>query len=251
MPSALINASNRATLDARARALFSEIGRPGGLPPWPGQEIQKKYNGVHGMPLMVRTLRFVDALEADGAFARSDWKGLDYGCGWGRVASVLTRKGTPEQLDLCDAWPQSISLVETLGHDNRCFLVPEVLAADSIPEAAYDFIYAHSVFTHLREDVFINNIKWLTSGLKEGGRVYFTVRHEEYLDHLKAPAQARAVLARSGLWFQPSGTNPVFGKTVVAPDYLGRQAFLSDLRYLGAVVEHQHLYTARRTDPGE
>src|SRR4051794_824854 len=96
-------------LEARAEAMLARVGRD--LPRWPDEALQKKYTGAAGVSLMQSTLRFIDVLERAGAFTPSDWHGLDYGCGWGRIASVLLTKGAPEQLDLCDAWPQTIEIL--------------------------------------------------------------------------------------------------------------------------------------------
>jgi SAM-dependent methyltransferase len=228
-------------LERRAEALFARLGRPGGLPGWPSEAVQKKYNGVAGLPLMRRTLRFVEALERDGAL-EGDWKGLDYGCGWGRIASVLRAKGAPRQLDLCDAWPKTLDLLEGAGFENRVFTVSEVLRADEIPAATYDFIYAFSIFTHLRRDAFENNLRRLAQGLKPSGKLYFTVRHADYLPRMKATRRDLAAFARNGFWFRRSGGNPVFGATVVERAVLERMLPPGTLAYAGEIALCQHLY---------
>ena len=102
-------------LDKRSAALLERVGKPDGLPAWSAEEIQKTYTGTSGLPLMQSTLRFVETLEHAGAFGTPGWCGLDYGCGWGRIASVLLTRGEPAQLDLCDAWPRTIALLRGAG----------------------------------------------------------------------------------------------------------------------------------------
>lgn len=228
-------------LDQRAEALFARIGLPGGLPRWPSDAVQKKYNGVAGLPLLRRTLRFVETLERAGAL-EGDWKGLDYGCGWGRIASVMRAKGEPRQLDLCDAWPKTLALLEGAGFENRVFTVSEVLKPDEIPAATYDFVYAFSIFTHLRRDAFENNLRRLALALKPSGKLYFTVRHDDYMARKKASRRDLAILARDGFWFLPSGGNPVYGATVVERAALERSMPPGTLAYLGEIALCQHLY---------
>src|ERR1700754_4537360 len=66
-----------------------------GQPHWPSEQLQKGYTGTYGPDLLKRAFSFTDILEKDGAFAKKNWRGLDYGCGWGRFASVLLDKGRP------------------------------------------------------------------------------------------------------------------------------------------------------------
>jgi SAM-dependent methyltransferase len=229
-------------LAQRAEAMHARIGAAGGLPAWPEAALQMKYTGASGVGLMRSTLRFVDALEAAGAFAAPGWRGLDYGCGWGRIASVLLTRGGPEQLDLCDAWPQTIEILGKAGFANRVFAVPEVLRPGDIPPAGYDFAYAYSVFTHLRRDVFEQNLAVLLAGLRPGGRAYLTVRHADYLPRIKAkPADAQA-LARDGFWYRPTGNSEYFGMAVVERSWLERLPRPGAIAYLGEIDPCQHLY---------
>ena len=73
-----------------------------GLPRWPDTKLQAGYAGTHSVALLRRAFAFLNILDEDGAFC-DGWRGLDYGCGWGRFASVMLSKGTPEQFDLVDA----------------------------------------------------------------------------------------------------------------------------------------------------
>jgi SAM-dependent methyltransferase len=227
-------------LERRAAALFARVGVPGELPRWPSEELQKKYTGNHGPVLMRNTLRFVETLERAGAL-RPGWRGLDYGCGWGRIASAMLTRGGPEQLDLCDAWPSTIGLLGEAGFRNRVFAVSEVLKEGEVEPGAYDFVYAFSVFTHLRRDAFENNLRVLLGALKPGGKLYATVRHADYLPRVKAGPAESATLAREGFWYRPTGNSATFGIAVTERSYLERLA-PGSLDYLGEVDPCQHLY---------
>ena len=229
-------------LEQRAAALLARIGVPGQLPAWPSQDMQKKYTGVHGIALMRSTLCFIDTLDRAGVFASPGWRGLDYGCGWGRIASLLLTKGTPNQLDLCDAWPKTIELLRGADFPNRIFSVPEVLEDGDLEREDYDFIYAYSVFTHLRRDVFENNLRVLFRALKPAGKLYITVRHADYMPRVKARSEDLKTLSREGFWFRPHGTNALFGAAVTEQRYLEALPMLKSLEYLGEVDLCQHLY---------
>ena len=231
---------NDRALERRAGALFARVGAPDGLPRWPSEELQKKYTGNHGPALMRTTLRFVETLERAGAF-RPGWRGLDYGCGWGRIASAMLTRGGPEQLELCDAWPSTIALLEGAGFKNRIFAVSEVLKEGEVAPGAYDFIYAFSVFTHLRRDAFENNLPLLLGALKPGGKLYLTVRHADYLPRVKAGPADAATLARNGFWYRPTGNSATFGIAVTERRTLERLA-PGSLDYLGEIDPCQHLY---------
>jgi SAM-dependent methyltransferase len=232
-------------LDRRAAAILAQIGVPGKLPKWPSAEIQAKYTGVHGLDSMRTALRFVETLERAGAFANPGWRGLDYGCGWGRMASVLLTKGEPDQLDLCDAWPATIDILRDAGFPNRIFTVSEVLQDGEIAVADYDFAYAFSVFTHLRRDVFENNLRVLLAALKPGGTLYFTVRHADYMRRRKAGPEDFAALARDGFWYRPTGNSAYFGIAVTERGFLERLPVAGTLDYFGEVDPCQHLYALR------
>ena len=182
-------AGSTAALERRAAAMLARIGAPGELPKWPAAEVQAQLHRRARAPLDARRAR-ASSRRSSGP-VRSPTRagsGLDYGCGWGRIASVLLTKGGPDQLDLCDAWPPTIDILRDAGFPNRVFTVSEVLKAGEIPAAAYDFAYAFSVFTHLRRDVFENNLADAAGGAEAGRALYFTVRHADYMRRVQGEA---------------------------------------------------------------
>jgi acetyltransferase-like isoleucine patch superfamily enzyme/SAM-dependent methyltransferase len=222
------------------------------LPRWPAIEVQQQFTGGSGMHLLKRTRSFVDMIAEDGAFAHADWKGLDFGCGWGRIASYLLSKGSPEQLDLCDAWERSLEYIAQNNFKNRWWKVPEVLVPESVPSKTYDLIFAFSVFTHLNKHAFETNLAALRAALRRGGRLYFTVRHQDFLEvlvrdgRLSEGAQPDAGGFLNLLY---SGQEN-YGETVVSQDYvLSFGETLGCARYLGTPEACQHLYVISAAQP--
>ena len=96
-----------------AAAIYAMLTDPGQqqIPSWPPQEVQRLYTGAFGPHIVRSGLDFIDMLAEDGALAPG-WKGLDYGAGFGRIASLMLSRGAPDQLDLADAWTNSIDYLK-------------------------------------------------------------------------------------------------------------------------------------------
>jgi SAM-dependent methyltransferase len=218
-------------------------------PKWPNEAMQRGYVGTYGVDLLRRAFKFTDILEQDGAFANPDWRGLDYGCGWGRFASVLLAKGSAQQLDLCDAWAATLQILGKLNYENRVFKVPELLGAGDLPSREYDFVLSFSVFTHLNDEAFHRNIPVILESLKRGGQFYFTVRHEEFIAHKYSDRanDLSGTLSKDGFVHVDSGGSKtpekVFGDMIVLPSYLEQ---FGRVRYLGQPHSLQHVYAIGR-----
>ncbi|WP_157014905.1 class I SAM-dependent methyltransferase [Mesorhizobium xinjiangense] len=217
-------------------------------PLWPDEKLQAGYTAMSGPGLVKRAFDFIEMLDKDGAF-KPGWRGLDYGCGWGRFASTLLSKGLPEQLDLCDAWPHTLSILANGRFTNKVTKVPEILSIGDIPTGAYDFILSFSVFTHLNPTSFERNIPVLVTALKPGGTFYFTVRRDEFIDHnfKGREADLHQVLNDRGILFTSSDgvldADKVFGHAVVTDAYLKRYG----ARYVGQPHSLQHVYAITRS----
>lgn len=223
-----------------------------GLPKWPNTKLQAGYTGTHSVDLLRRAFSFVQILADDNAFV-PNWKGLDYGCGWGRFASVCLTKGSPDQLDLVDAWFKTISIIETLGYKNKISHIPELLEEDSLPKDTYDMGLSFSVFTHLSPLAISQNLPVLVKSMKVGGKFYFTVRHDEFINH-KYPQRHDEItktLNSDNIAFLDSGgdlgSKKAFGDTILKPVYL--ENIIGDtgeLRYMGQPHSLQHVYCVTR-----
>lgn len=215
------------------------------LPRWPAEEVQKQYTGNFGIALVQRSERFLEAIDKDGAFKNPNWKGLDFGVGWGRLASLMLKFGSPAQLDVCDAWDVSLSHSRSVGLKNRMMKVGDILADNEIPQSEYDFIYAFSIFTHLNESTFNNNIRQLMKSLKPKGRLYFTVRKDDFMSTMEKGSSEldRAGYNQRGFLHFTYKNKAVYGETIVTDDYLNREyGHIGSMRYLGLVDHMQHLY---------
>lgn len=219
------------------------------LPQWPAPELQQNFTAGDGIELLKRTKDFVEALSQDGAFDTDNWRALDFGCGWGRIASLLLTKGRPEQLDLCDAWQSSLDHLAACGFRNRHWIVPEILSPGSIPHNTYDFSYAFSVFTHLNRTSFEAGLSNLVNSLRNAGRLYFTVRHNDFFPSIEPDNTSDLATLRGpdAFWHRGLANQVVYGDTVVSRAYLEKYCCkFGTLRYIGLVDFYQHLYVLHR-----
>lgn len=218
-------------------------------PKWPDEGLQKGYTGTNKVDLVRRSFSFIKILQNDGAFDKTNWKGLDYGCGWGRLASAMLSKGDPDQLDLCDAWKITLNHLDHLGFENKIFEVPTLLDESSIPPRTYDFIFSFSVFTHLSPLSFQTNIPRLMDSLNDSGKLYITVRHNEFLDHKYADDADKynVALMKDNIVFIDSGgdlnSEKLFGDTIITSEYLKN---FGKVDYLGTPHSLQHIYALSR-----
>lgn len=237
-------------------ALFEDRDRVSNkdFPIWPPHDIQMQFTGGAGMHLLERSLAFLEQMTVDGAFVNPDWRGLDYGCGWGRLASTMLVKGSASQLDLCDAWPEALGFIRANGFRNKHWQVSESLAESDLPSDAYDLIYAFSIFTHLNKEAFENNVRRIVNALHPGGNFYFTVRHPDFVESMKSAykftnAQVQSAgAANDGFLHIGYQGKAHYGETIVAPTYLQDLASnLGVLDYIGLKEAHQHVYRLRKT----
>lgn len=184
---------------------------------WPDPSIQRAYTGADGEVLLQRTIDFVEKLIACAPIIECEnWRGLDYGVGFGRIASILSNFGRPDQLTCVDAWEKSLSLAKSCGLKNPAYLVDSQLGKLSLQPNSFDFAYAYSIFTHLPKDVFLKNIEMIVSSLKPGGVFVFTVREPKFLEFLMRNNKYNPVvndLLDSGYWFG-NQQNESYGDTV-------------------------------------
>lgn len=224
----------------------------GTLPRWPAPQGQQTFTGTYGPPLVRSALGFIEEMERDGAFV-PNWKGLDYGAGFGRFATMMLTRGSADQLDLVDAWQFSLNILEQGGFKNRRWQVAELLTDKDLVAGSYDFVMSFSVFTHLSEMATHHNLERLFDALKPGGKMYVTVRHSEFIPvkYADIAPSVEKELAEKGIWFKGTpgdlGANKVFGDTIVTPAFMeALGSKLGPVKKLGAPLGYQHIWAIHK-----
>ena len=216
----------------RLKPLLDDVGFDGVR--WPSQAVQSQYTGASGDLLLARTVDF--ALFLASTFpnvAQRKTKGLDYGVGFGRIASVVNSIFPLTSLDCVDAWPASVELARSTGLTSSVKLVGAILSEHDLRESEYDYCYAYSVFTHLSKRAFLNNLEKLAASLRSNGKLIFTVRSPRFIEFLDRNGKLRAEERRiedDGFWFG-NRQNDDYGDTVVTEEWL-----LSATENLGPLI---------------
>jgi SAM-dependent methyltransferase len=207
---------------------------------WPAEDIQKQYTGNCGEPLLHRTLTFCKILKEECAI-EPGMRVLDFGCGFGRIAAAIHELQPEVVLRLADAWQRSIDNLDPLFKP-WALLTPEKLDPTSFNER-FDTIYSYSIFTHLSEDVFLQNLLCLRGTLNSQGRFYFTVRHEDFLDLYNGKGGTTSKVEPDGFYHFSYKPQTSYGETIIGKTYLRARGL--DAQYLGCVDSYQHLYMLR------
>lgn len=214
---------------------------------WPEERIQAQYTGTSGERLLLQAADFLRLLEElSGTLSSPSWRGLDYGVGWGRMASLMTCFGQPEQLDCVDAWEKSLALARACGLQNSLKQVLPRLQSTDLPEASYDFVYAYSVFTHLPASHISNNAEKIIASLKPGGIFLFTIREPKFIEFLKKNNKHRSqidTLETDGYWFGNAQSGD-YGDTIISEQWIQRElGSIGHLRRIGP-MKHESTQVA-------
>lgn len=190
---------------------------------WPEEALQRKYTGTSGQTLLDQAASFLGILDSlmAGRLQEPGWRGLDYGVGWGRMASLMTYFGAPQQLDCVDAWEKSLQLAIDHGIENKAWVVNAKLVPGELPQGEYDFVYAYSIYTHLPESLVINNTREIMKSLRPGGMFLLTVREPPFLDFLVRTNNCRPAIDKldtEGYWFG-NVQNPDYGDTILTRNW--------------------------------
>jgi SAM-dependent methyltransferase len=150
---------------------------------WPLQKIEQPLPNVDNMKrigsseadwFLFSGASFVEKLhEVTGVKTVKDISVLDWGCGCGRLTRHLIDKGYGEITGI-DIDPINIEWCKTNLNGAYFTLVSPDLPS-KLPQAGFDLIVGHSVFTHLAE---IDQFLWLAELnrlLKPGGNVVVTI----------------------------------------------------------------------------
>jgi hypothetical protein len=91
-----------------------------------------------------------------------------------------------------------------------------------LPEEAYDFAYAYSIFTHLPGAHIINNTREIIASLKSDGIFLFTVREPKFLEFLIKNEKYKPrieTIESDGYWCGNAQSDD-YGDTIVSEQWL-------------------------------
>jgi len=191
--------------------------------PFPGKKLALRVAGTADRSWFfesgrrsVEELRHVVALAGKPLEEYGD--ALDFGCGCGRMLLWLDDlPGKGVRLHGCDIDRDAIGWVE------KHLPYVDVVANDPLPplpypDASFDLIFNHSVFTHIDEE---RQDAWLTELVRVGrpgasivltvhGESAFAAHERQLREHGVDPAKKRNQLERDGILFLPEGRQEGF-----------------------------------------
>ena len=164
------------------------------LPAMAPEKIQRTWTGRAGMALYPQTSQFVRAIEA--AYARHTGKSLigarvlDFGCGYGRLIRMMYYFTDSANIFGVDPWANSLkecAAVKLPGNFAQSKEIPESLPI----EAQFDFGFAFSVFTHLRDYGVRVCLAAIRKNFRMGGLFVGTLRPIEFWGFMRKRQPSR------------------------------------------------------------
>jgi SAM-dependent methyltransferase len=234
------------------------------LPELPEPELQVRWNGASGLPLLNQSKAFYLRVKriCDGhlGLPLAQARVLDYGCGWGRLTRFFARDVAPGWLYGCDP------VEEILDVCRRTRLPAALERSDFMPERLpfeerFDLVYAFSVFTHLSERAAERCLDAIHGSLRPGGLLVLTVRPPAYLEEsafmrpllAELGGDADAALEQPRFLFVPHPADPehpqyqgdemTYGEAVITMPYI-RERWTDRFELLGAGLLTEDLHQA-------
>jgi len=205
------------------------------LPRATPDEIQQKWTGASGEPLLQQSTAFVGfaALNYATLTGRNvrEARVLDFGCGYGRLLRLMPYFVEPENLYGCDAWANS------LGHAREAQLLAQLSLSDVFPAdlpfegTTFDFIYAFSIFTHLSERAASAALGAFRKRISPDGLAIITIRPPEFWPFIGARrnadyselAQAHRSVGFAFLNANPDVPDAAYGDVSMSEAYLAEK----------------------------
>jgi SAM-dependent methyltransferase len=232
------------------------------LPKMSSESVQNAWTGTHGRSLLDATIPFVRYVLSVSNWRPnqiSNFKVLDYGCGYGRISRLMMKYVEIDQIFGADPWDQSISLVHEAGFGENFKLTDYVPRKLPFDENSFDLIWAFSVFTHLSPIVAEKSLDTLSKYLSDDGVLVITLRPFEYWDlrsdiPSKTLKELRDSHYSSGSSFFPHNRSEVegfgvtYGDTTISLEALGKLAPQFEILDIErcAVDPHQVYVTLKR-----
>ncbi len=155
------------------------------LPQMPADDVQMKWVGDSGKPLMMRTCnlaRLFDTISYKVTGSGLEGKNiLDYGCGYGRLLRIMNYYSPVDRVHGVD--PMQVSLDHcTKGNiPNELKLISTRPESLPLKENHYDFAFAFSVFSHTPAPVTASVLKGLRPYMSDNSVFVATIRSVEWV----------------------------------------------------------------------
>jgi len=168
------------------------------FPGFPQASLQATYVGSSNEDALKPGFRFYRALKEYCQLyhpIHSDFRVLDFGCGWRRITRFFFNDLKDENVIGVDVNRKIIKFCRSNMHYGKWFsinpLVPKKAWEKSFPfyrlqENNFDLIFAHSVFSHLEENVARDWIKEFARLLKPEGLLIITTWGRTFLDRCES-----------------------------------------------------------------
>jgi SAM-dependent methyltransferase len=154
--------------------------------------------------------QFVDILQRSATEAGRNWDSLaavlEIGCGYGRIVRELAKRLPASRISVSDVIDGGARFTAAEFGVQK---VPPIEQAGETLNGRFDLIYLLSVYTHLRRDMVVANLRGVTAALKPGGVAVITVhgqgsaetaeRYDQYW--LDKPRVLQA-LAQDGYYYE-------------------------------------------------
>jgi SAM-dependent methyltransferase len=165
-------------------AVLSPQGEP--LPSWPPIELQVNTTGLSGVDTLNQAFAFyedvIEALSGKSSGISREWRILDFGCLWARIARLFLSAVPARNITGIDLDQSFVALSQSLfpaANFMTCGLIPPTELANS----SFDLIVSYTMFSHLREGVAFLWTREFARLLKPGGFLAFTTRPEAFFDY--------------------------------------------------------------------
>jgi SAM-dependent methyltransferase len=151
---------------------------------------------------------FVDILQRSVAEAGRSWDSLEavmeVGCGYGRIVRELVKRLPPSRIFVSDVIDGGARFTAAEFGVQK---VPPIERGEL--KSKFDLIYLLSVYTHLRRDMVIANLRGVAAALKPGGIAVITIHGqgsaetaERYEQYWLDKARLLQALAHDGYYYE-------------------------------------------------
>jgi hypothetical protein len=194
------------------------------LPIMPTDTQQKQWVGDSGTTLMKRTASLARLYEL------LSWKHtgkglqnhrlLDYGCGWGRILSVMPYFASYDAIVGVDPLEESVQLCQDSGiHSDVCLITALPSEFSSRHFGNFDVVTIFSVFTHTPDWLTRDILKLCAFATNDTGVIFCTIRFADWL-LVRKNVWPQSVIDRMHLEFLETGYSFVdFGGTGIGLDH--------------------------------